>query len=289
LLRELRFSTFGGPPARVVERRGQPLDCIAATWQLLRQGRCVAVKAEPGASLAGVRFLQPMVPALGDEALSVDLPDAPLAEASRAWVEAGVERARPRVAWVRENADPELAAYLLARASLRRSGLDPRGVRHVVVPKPSDRLERHLRRLWVGAKIGPPHDHGAFAGPVSEEQARRFEQGVDQLASREGTTVLVARGRLEPSGTRGVCLAPALLAVDGVGPGPVALEGPMLVLHRADAGEAQATLDGLMEGAGGVLHVGTPPRGTPARPHDRHFEGALLLERIPPGLPKPRP
>ncbi len=288
-LRERRFASLGGDPVRVRERHRQPLECIVTAWEQLRRGRRVAVEIEPGASTAGVDVLERMAQVLGAEWLLVSARDRPLPADARAWPEVGVARALSRVGHVQADADPELAAYLLARACLRRTGFDPRGVHHAVIVGPAHRLHQHLRRLWVGARMGPPTDPSSFAGPVSEEKALQFEQDLERLRAADSVEVLVPGDRLDRAGVDGVCLAPALLATKGEGPGGATPRGPILVLHETDAASAKQLLETLAPRGHGRIWVGQAPRGRELGPDDRQYAGALLLERIPPGLPKPRP
>lgn len=285
---ERRFAKLGGDPVRIVERRRQPLECITAAWEQLRRGRRVAVEGELGATSAGQALLAEIAKTLGEQWLVVARPDAPLPEPAASWPEQGVVLARTRVAYVQPEADPELAAYVIARACLRRTGFDPRAVHHAVVSGPRAPLERHLRRLWVGARMGSPADHSAFAGPVSEEQARRYEDDLSRLSALEIDT-LVSGDRLEHPGAGGVCLAPALFAVEDASLDALDVEGPILVLHDCGASRGERELDRLAPPGHGRVHIGKPPRHATLGPDDRRYEGALLLERIPPGLPKPRP
>jgi hypothetical protein len=286
---ERRFAKLGGEPVRVVERRRQPLECIAATWEQLRRGRSVAVEAESGATSAGLTLLHEIAQTLGEQWLMVARPDRALSEPMTAWKEAGVAPAWPRVTYVQPDADPELAAYVIARACLRRTGFDPRAVHHAVVAGPRGALERHLRRLWVGARMGGPRDDAAFAGPVSEEQALRYEDDLSRVSAHEDVATLVEGDRLEHAGAGGICLAPALLATGGPSLDGLELEGPLLVLHDCEPDQVEGVLERLAPPGYGRIYIGKPARNEVLGPDDRRYEGALLLERIPPGLPKPRP
>lgn len=286
---ERRFAKLGGDPVRVVERRRQPLECVAATWEQLRRGRKVAVEAEPGATTAGLTLLAEIAQTLGEEWLMVAKPDAERSRTTAQWEERGVDVARTRVAYVQPDADPELAAYVIARACLRRTGFDPRAVHHVVVAGSRAPLERHLRRLWVGARMGSAADHSAFAGPVSEDQARRYEDDLAGLSGLASVETIVSGDRLEHPGAGGICLAPALFAVESASLDALDLEGPILVLHDCGSEVGERELERLAPPGHGRIHIGKPPRHTTLGPDDRRYEGALLLERIPPGLPKPRP
>lgn len=288
-LRERRFTRLGGEPVRIVERRLQPLECVAAAWEQLRRGRRVAVEGEPGVTSAGLKLLAEIGETLGEPWLDVAVSGRALGEAAAAWKEEGVPHARARFACVQPDADPELAAYVLARACLRRTGFDPRGVHHVVLAGPHAALERHLRRLWVGARMGSADDDSAFAGPVTEEQARRFEDELSTLSALEHVETLVPGDRLEHPGAGGVCIAPALFADDSEETIALAPVGPVLVLHHCPPAEAEALFDRLAPPGHGRIRLGKAPRRGAMGPDDRWYEGALLIERVPPGLPKPRP
>ena len=70
----------------------------------------------------GVSILREMSDLLGEELLSVSAPgvfDHPCAS----WQDIGVRKRRERVALIQPDADHELAAYVLARVCLRRTGL----------------------------------------------------------------------------------------------------------------------------------------------------------------------
>lgn len=285
-LRDRRFSKLGGEPVVVRELAAQPLECIVTAWERLRRGQRVVIVVESGASRAGLQLMHELGEALGEGVLRVAEGDDP-PEDAREWSLVGVEPARPRVALIQVDADPELAAYVLARACLRRTGMDPRGVRHVVVPGPNEDVERHLRRLWVGARMGPPDDDGAFAGPVPASIAQGFVSGLAELEGDEAVEIVVNGDRLD-RGVDGTYLAPALLAVEGA-TRPAPVPGPILVVHRCAAEEAEQVLDALSDPGGGQIRIGEGRRGLQMGPQDRQYAGALLLERIPPGLPKPRP
>lgn len=273
-------------PGLVLERRRQPLEAIALAWAWLCRGQRVCVVAEQGACRAGLDLLAELRELVGSDQLEVGTPGAEIPKRVHDWERVGVEEARPRVARVFADGDAELAAYVLARACLRRTGFDPRAVHHAVVPEEAPLLERHLRRLWVGARMGPASEPGAFAGPVSVEQAEGYEAQLATLGATEGVETLIGGGRLTRLGS-GNYLAPALFAAQGAGP-DVAGDGPWLVLHRVPKTQADACLERLAGPRRGRIWVG-PTSSSRPRVDDRRFEGALLLERLPPGLPKPRP
>ncbi len=290
-LRERRFDHHGGEPVRVRELASQPLEALELAWRWLRQGSRVHVESEADACLAVHLILSEVSELLGHEALTSSAPGE-LDHEHREWRSIGVRPRLPRVALVQADADRELAAYVLARACLRRTGFDPRVVHRVLVVGPTDRLERNLRRLWVGTRMGPVDDEEAFAGPVDERRAERFLDVDAVWQAAEGVKVLCAGGRLQRAGSERLCfLAPALLrapieATVGL-PEPV---GPMLILHPiADPSLAEAELERLTKSGEGRLRFGSKPRHIELRGDDRVFHGALLAERLPPGLPEPRP
>ncbi|MBK8264587.1 MAG: hypothetical protein IPK80_24990 [Nannocystis sp.] len=292
-LREERFRPpYGGEPARVIERAGQPLECLAAVWRRLRQGRRVHVGAEAAACTAGLELLASFAPRL-EGALTVEGLGANDV-AARAWPEAGVAPALERVAVVAADGDRELAAYVLARASLRRGGCDPRRIGRALVCGSMTRLERHLQRLWVGARIGSAEDPEAFSGPSSPSVAAAFFAALDRWAALPEVEVLCEGGRLHRGGEGPIFLAPALLRRSGLSTRPLAAEppivGPMLVLYACPE---EQILNNALEGLGWApsrqLWVGAPPLGERAAEGRRYLRGALRVERVPPGLPDPRP
>ena len=297
-LRERRFHRYGGDPALVRELREQPLEAFELAWRALRRGRRVHVESEGDACPGVFRILREMSDLLGEQLLSVSPPGV-LDHPHAGWQRIGVRQRRERVALIQPDADHELAAYVLARACLRRTGFDPRVVHRVIVVGPSERLERNLRRLWVGTQMGPVDDEHAFAGPVTEARAKQFL--VDEAAwrAREQVTTICPGGRLRRADAPGLpFLAPALLRVripdDQLPEHEPALHGPILVVYPVgsdDAAEArgQRLLDHYAPRGHGHLRFGSKPRELTPRRGDRQVHGALLVERLPPGLPEPRP
>lgn len=297
-LRERRFHRYGGEPALVRELREQPLEAIELAWRALRRGRRVHVESEADACPGVFRILREMSDLLGDELLSVSPPGV-LDHPQAGWQGIGVRQRRERVALIQPDADHELAAYVLARACLRRTGFDPRVVHRVIVVGPSERLERNLRRLWVGTQMGPVDDEHAFAGPVDERRAQQFL--VDEAAwrAREQVTTICPGGRLRRANAPGqTFLAPALVRArihDGELPtDEPALRGPILVVYPVGGGgdadvRGERVLDHFAPRGHGHLRFGSKPRELTLRRGDRQVHGALLVERLPPGLPEPRP
>ena len=299
-LRERRFHRYGGEPVRVRELREQPLEAFELAWRALRRGRRVHVESEATACPAVYRILREMAELLG-EGLTVSAPGE-LEHEHADWPLIGVRPRRDRVALIQADADRELAAYILARACLRRTGFDPRVVHRVIVVGPSDRLERNLRRLWVGARMGPVDDDRAFAGPVDEQRAAQFLVAEAAWRAREGVITIAPGGRLEQADAPGqLFLAPALLRSatigDDVWPSDEPpLVGPMLVIHPVAplTGEVaerrgEALLEHFAPRGHGHLRFGIKPRDVVLRREDRQIHGALLVERLAPGLPEPRP
>ncbi|MCA9710797.1 MAG: hypothetical protein KDK70_33455, partial [Myxococcales bacterium] len=282
-LHRARPSVRPGPPVRVIERRSQPLEAIDTAWSWLRRGRAVRLELEAGACTAVADLLQGLVPRLpaGGLELGPEVSD-PL---PAGYVEGGVDLPGPRIAVIDADADRELAAYVLARTGLRRSGMDPRGVKRVYVAGELELLERHMRRLWVGVSVGPVADPRSFAGPVSSLGRDRFLAAHERWRHHPDVRVWCPGGVLERTGDPACYLAPALFVVSWPIP-ELPLAGPMVAVV-ACAGDAQ-----LREAAreaqqqhGQVVQIG----GRPGRfPGDvRHVRGALLVERLPPGLPEP--
>ncbi|MCA9653035.1 MAG: hypothetical protein H6712_21695 [Myxococcales bacterium] len=274
-----------GPPVRVIERRAQPLEAIDLAWAWLRRGRAVRVEREPDACSAALDVLRGLVPAFEGGAL--ELHDEGGAELPPGWVEGGVEPPTgPRVAVIDEEADRELAAYVLARTGLRRSGVDPRGVKVAYAAGEHELLQRHLRRLWVGVRVGPADDPESFAGPVQPQMRDRYLQAYAEWEQHPEVEVWCKGGVLERAGDPRCYLAPALLHTHGPPP-PLPLAGPMVVVVSIDdAGMKEAARRAQAE-RGQVVQIGGRP-GAIAGPV-RHVRGALLVERLPPGLPDPRP
>ncbi|PRQ03000.1 hypothetical protein ENSA5_19390 [Enhygromyxa salina] len=295
-LRARRFHRFGGDPALVRELREQPLEALELAWRALRRGRRVHVESEVGACPGVFRLLRNMSDRLEPGVLTVSAPGI-LDHAHADWQAIGVRRRSERVALVQADADRELAAYVLARGCLRRTGFDPRVVHRVIVVGRSERLERTLRRLWIGARMGPVDDEHAFAGPVDEPRAERFLAVEAAWRAREQVTTLCPGGRLERADALGQCfLAPALFRVPSPAQGGELPTGdpepcgPMLIVYPArTSAEGEALLDHFAPRNQGRLRFGEKPRDLSLRSIDGQIHGALLVERLPPGLPEPRP
>ncbi len=288
---------FGGAPVHVIERRQQPLESLAVVWDHLLRGRAVHVSAEARACPAALELLARERGSLGG-ALTVEGEDADPADLTTREL-VGVALAHTRVAIVLDDTDRELAAYILARVSLRRSGLDPRAVKRVFISGGQARLERHLRRLWVGATVGAPQDPEVFAGPVDAAIASKFLAAHERWAAAAGVEVLCPGGRLQIGGDSRSYLAPALLRVAWPPADPLfALSdddagwvGPVLMIHPFTS--AAAIDVALADGDVAVerrLIIGPRRRSQKGVDPDLpQSQGALMLERLPPGLPAPRP
>jgi len=297
-LAEARFTVCGGPTAHVCERRSQPLEAIPQAWRWLREGRRVFVDAEPGACGQALHLLAEMGEVLGFGVLTTSREGG---TAPKGAVDGGVAPARARVAFVSADADEELAAYVLARACLRRSGMDPRAVHIAVVDGGGDKLGRMLRRLWFSVRFSDAKDHGAFAGPVPEDVAASLEASAESLMAKSAVECWVPLRRLEGAlEMDGALMAPSLWATPPGVSGERLDEvlsifpavGPTLLLLREDQSQAQALLARLIKRGFGWTLIG--PRGAHEGSRGveaplRVFDGALLEDRLPPGLPKPRP
>ncbi|MCB9566134.1 MAG: hypothetical protein H6710_02775 [Myxococcales bacterium] len=284
----------------VLERRRQPLECLAPAWGALLRGARVHVGGEAGATRVGVELLGELAerPRIdGAPALTWSAPGDPLPDEVAGWPRIGVREAAPRVALISAEADRELAAYVLARTCLRRAGDDPQAVHQAMVAGPCARLERHLLRLWVGAVIGPAEDPESFAGPASPELADAYLDALDRWGRVAAARRLCVGGPLERAGDPRRYLAPALVRLpwpppEGVArPGSPALplRGPILALHVLGEGVA---LERAAEAIGvppqQQLWIGPPPVGR-AGEGRRHVHGAVVVDLMPPGLPEPRP
>lgn len=296
-LRERRFHRYGGDPVRVRELREQPLEAFELAWRALRRGRRVHVESEAGACPAVFRILREMAELL-DGGLTVSAPGE-LEHEYADWPLIGVRPHLDRVALIQADADRELAAYVLARVCLRRTGFDPRVVHRVIVVGAGERLERSLRRLWIGATMGPVDDDRAFAGPIDEQRADQFFAAEAAWRAREGVTTICPGGRLEHADAVGqTFLAPALLRYPTITDDPLPSEeppliGPLLVVYPVVGEHAErrgeALLDHFAPPGRGRVRFGIKPREVVLRRDDRQIHGALLIERLPPGLPEPRP
>lgn len=303
-LHDKRPLVRAGSPVRVVERRLQPLEAIDVAWAWLRRGRRVRLEQEPNACTAAADLLRGMAYRLPAGALEIH--EGTTQALPAGYVAGGVDRPQERVAVIDADADRELAAYVLARTGLRRSGLDPRGVKRAFVVGDLDLLERHMRRLWVGVRVGPAEDPESFTGPVPSSLREPFGAAHAQWQAHPGVRAWCPGGVLERTGESACYLAPALFCVPWPPP-ELPLVGPMMVVVACDgvlrlqhvAREAHAassttasTLSGIGDRSSSpagaqVVQIGGRPGRIPGTV--RHVRGALLVERLPPGLPEPRP
>lgn len=262
--------------ARVIELRAQPLEAIEIAWECLLANRRVRFGAEPGACSATASLVIDMASLLPTGAITTDGDDA--------WPLVGVLPAAPRIAWVDATADRELAAYTLARTCLRRSGMDPRAVRIACVIGPTDLLARHMNRLWVGAQLGPASDPDSFAGPVDVATAEAFARAQSAWLAEPRAQAWCTGGVLE-HGAAGPFVAPAAFAVDWPVP-DLPLVGPMCCVVRCTDAQAKEMIATATRSGSSVVQIGG--RALADVPL-KHIRGAVLVERLPPGLPEPRP
>jgi acyl-CoA reductase-like NAD-dependent aldehyde dehydrogenase len=204
----------------------------------------------------------------------------------QSWPVVGVYPPGPRIAVIEVDADRELAAYVLARTSLRRTGTDPRATKRAYVVGTVDRLQRHLQRLWLGANLGPAADSDSFAGPVDAATRDAFLEACTAWRDHEGVDTWVPGGPLERTGDTGIYLAPALVSCSWPPP-DLPTTGPILVVVRCGPDQARAAADQVGTQAGQIVQFGGRPHTYAG--HVRLIRGALLVERLPPGLPEPRP
>lgn len=269
---------------RIVERRMQPLEAIDAVWSWLRRGSSVRLEFEHGTCEPAIRLMRGIAKVLPEGALEV----ATAADELEPMLpRVGVDAPGPRVALIEDDADRELAAYVLARTSLRRSGAGPHAVKTAYVIGPTDMLQRHLVRLWVGVEIGSPSKASSFAGPIGAELLDRFLSACEQWRAHAVVEEWCAGAILDRAGDDPSCYAaPALFATRW--PAPVLpLVGPMLLVVECDADQARTAYDAAMQARGQAIQIGGRP-GLYAG-DTKHIRGALLVERLPPGLPDPRP
>ena len=267
--------------ARVIELRAQPLEAIEVAWECLLAGRPVRFAAEPGACSATASLVADMVSLLPAGTI--------VTEGDDAWPTVGVLPAAPRIAWVDRAADRELAAYSLARTCLRRSGMDPRAVRIACVIGPTDLLARHMKRLWVGAQLGPASDPESFAGPVDVATADAFVAAQTAWLAEPRAQAWCTGGPLE-HGAAGPFVAPAAFAVDWPVP-DLPLVGPMCCVVRCTEAQAREMIASATAGGAAVVQIGGREFTDVPQTHGglKHIRGAVLVERLPPGLPEPRP
>ncbi len=284
-LRRARPSLRPGARVRVIERRHQPLESIDAVWGWLRRGRRVRLELEAGACTAAADLLEGLESMFPAGALEVAREQADPSGSDL--VDGGVDAPGPRIAVIDADADRELAAYVTARTGLRRSGLDPRGVKRVYATGDLELLARHLRRLWVGVTVGPAEDPRSFAGPVQPSARERFLSANEQWRNHSDVRVWCPGGVLERTGDPACYLAPALFVVSWPVP-DIPLFGPMVVVVACESSDQLRDAAGRAHALDGqVVQIGGRPGRIPQPV--RHVRGALLVERLPPGLPDPRP
>ena len=160
------------------------------------------------------------------------------------------------------------------------------------VAGPLDRLERHLRRLFVETLVGPPEDPTVFSGPVDATARDAYLEALAAWEAAPGVVTWVRGGILVRAGDPGIYLAPALFRAE---PEHLRLPraGPMLAVVPAGASDCRsAALAALGEGRDVLVIVGgsTAPSDVdlPVEGVTRVL-GAVLADRLPPGLPEPRP
>jgi hypothetical protein len=284
-LQDARPPVRGGPPVRVVERRLQPLESIDTVWGLLRRGRRVRLEQEPDACSGAAELLRGMAYRLPPGALQIHAETTPAPPPGH--VAGGVDPPAPRVAVIDADADRELAAYVLARTGLRRSGMDPRGVKQAFAVGELELLERHMRRLWVGVSVGPADDPESFAGPVPSASRERFEAAHTLWREHPDVRTWCPGGVLRRAGDHATYLAPALFHTAWPPPA-LPLVGPMVVVVACSSeAQLQEAVRRARDEGGPVVQIGGRP-GRITGPV-RHVRGALLVERLPPGMPEPRP
>jgi hypothetical protein len=164
--------------------------------------------------------------------------------------------------------------------------MDPRGVKIAYVAGGIDMLDRHLRRLWVGAQFGPASDPLSFAGPIDRATKDGFLVAQAAWAAHPGVTAWTRGGVLERTADAGHYLAPAAFVVEGERPN-LPVIGPMLVIVRTTAELARAEIEAAAREGAQIVQVGGRPIAYAS--DVRIFHGAVLVERLPPGLPEPRP
>jgi hypothetical protein len=147
--------------------------------------------------------------------------------------------------------------------------------------------------------MGPASAPDSFAGPVDTACRDAFLEAHAAWSKHPETEVLCGGGLLERAGDSRIYLAPSSFAVSWPVPDlPVA--GPMLVVVRCTSEQARAGAESALREHGQVVAIGVRSGtydGAVAPQADvdhsrravRYIRGALLVERLPPGLPEPRP
>ncbi len=264
----------------VRERSKQPLESLAVVWRALRAGNHVHLHLDPDADPTVAELLAPVADQLTQRFSPQLLVIEPDATACPTVV--GVHPAHTRIAIVEADADRELASYLLARVSLRRTGLDPRAVKRVFVCGDVEALLQRLRRLWLGVTVGPADDHRSFAGPLPHDIADAFMTANTAFRQHPDIRVLCPGERLDVGDPNRAYVAPALVATPWDSRAAVLerLDGPVLAVHAFEhplALDEALAHEHLADDRKLVIGDATSP------------EGALMVERLPPGMPHPRP
>lgn len=159
-------------------------------------------------------------------------------------------------------------------------------MRFAVVVGPTDLLKRHLVRLWVGAQLGPADDPDSFAGPVDAPTRDAFVGAQAAWTADPRVEVWCAGGELEHTAAGGPLLAPAAFAVDAPIP-ELPMAGPMCCIVRASEADGLAIIRAEDARGAAIVQIGGRPLS--GLRELRHLRGAVLVERLPPGLPEPRP
>jgi nucleotide-binding universal stress UspA family protein len=141
-------------------------------------------------------------------------------------------------------------------------------------------------RLWVGAQLGPADDADSFAGPVDGATRDAFVTAQAAWTADPRVEVWCAGGELEHGAVTGSLLAPAAFAVDAPIP-ELPMAGPMCCIVRAGEAEGLEIIRAQDARGAAIVQIGGRPL-TGLR-ELRHLRGAVLVERLPPGLPEPRP
>jgi hypothetical protein len=122
---------------------------------------------------------------------------------------------------------------------------------------------------------------------VPPEVCVRFEAAHAQWRAHPAVRTWCPGGVLERTGDAARYLAPALFHVPWPPP-ELPLVGPMVVVVACEGEEQlRAAMERIRDEHAQVVQIGGRP-GRIAGPV-RHVRGALLVERLPPGMPEPRP
>ena len=134
--------------------------------------------------------------------------------------------------------------------------------------------------------MGPATISGSFAGPLDKKVRDEFLAACEQWAESSQVDVWCTGAALERTGDTASYAAPALFFARDTPP-KLPMAGPMLAVVGCTEEQARAGYDAAVAAGGEAIQIGGRPGRFPKIA--RHIRGALLVERLPPGMPEPRP